>query len=127
MNYTVIVKAETAIEWIYLGDIFVVVWNRMYRKKLFDDNRISFNNDIWYGEGMLFNIECLQYTESVVVGGKSVYHQPFNLDSAMRKFNLESNFCGIRSLELQKRLWRKQNERIENAWKYHRYCFIIEV
>ena len=41
----------------------------------------------------------------------------------MRKFNLESNFCGIRSLELQKRLWIKQNERIENAWKYHRYCF----
>ena len=58
---------------------------------------------------MLFNIECLQYTESVVVGGKSVYHQTFNPDSAMRKFNLESNFCGIRSLELQKRLWIKQN------------------
>lgn len=118
-----IVKAEKAIEWIYLGDIFVAVWNKMYRKKLFDDNKIFFNNDIWYGEGMLFNIECLQYTESVVVGGKSVYHQTFNPDSAMRKFNLESNFCGIRSLELQKRLWIKQNERIENAWKYHRYCF----
>lgn len=121
-EYT-IVKAETAIEWIYLGDIFVAVWNKMYRKKLFDDNRISFNNDIWYGEGMLFNIECLQYTELVVIGEKSVYHQTFNPDSAMRKFNLESNFCGIRSLELQKALWRKQNERIENAWKYHRYCF----
>lgn len=118
-----IVKAEKAIEWIYLGDIFVAVWNKMYRKKLFDDNKIFFNNDIWYGEGMLFNIECLQYTESVVVGGKSVYHQTFNPDSAMRKFNLESNFCGIRSLELQKRLWIKQNKRIENAWKYHKYCF----
>ena len=39
-----IVKAEKAIEWIYLGDIFVAVWNKMYRKKLFDDNKISFNN-----------------------------------------------------------------------------------
>ena len=122
-----IVKAEKAIEWIYLGDIFVAVWNKMYRKKLFDDNKIFFNNDVWYGEGMLFNIECLQYTESVVVGGKSVYHQTFNPDSAMRKFNLESNFCGIRSLELQKRLWIKQNERIENAWNYHRYCFNVSI
>ena len=48
-----IVKAEKAIEWIYLGDIFVAVWNKMYRKKLLDDNKIFFNNDIWYGEGML--------------------------------------------------------------------------
>ena len=42
-----IVKAEKAIEWIYLGDIFVAVWNKMYRKILFDDNKIFFNNDIW--------------------------------------------------------------------------------
>lgn len=118
-----VVSAEKAIEWIYLGDIFVAVWNKMYRKKLLDDNKIYFNKEIWYGEGMLFNIECLQYTESVVVGEKSVYHQTFNPNSAMRKFNLESNFCGIRSMEMQKKLWIKHNARIEDAWTYHRYCF----
>ena len=41
----------------------------------------------------------------------------------MRKFNLESNFCGIRSLELQKEKWKKTNEAIEKAWIYHYRAF----
>lgn len=118
-----VVDSEKVIEWIYLGDVFVAVWNKIYRKKLLEDNHITFNNEIWYGEGMLFNIECLQYTDSVLIGEKSVYHQTFNLNSAMRKFNLQSNICGIKSLELQKNLWKKRNKNIENAWNYHRYCF----
>lgn len=122
-NNFFVIDSEKAIEWIYMGDVFVAVWNKMYRKKLFDDNHITFNNEIWYGEGMLFNVECLQYTDKVVIGEKSVYHQTFNPDSAMRKFNLKSNFCGIKSLEIQKALWKKSNEGIEDAWNYHRYCF----
>lgn len=52
-----------------------------------------FNEEIWYGEGMLFNIECLQCVEEVAIGEKAVYHQTYNPDSAMRSFNLESNFA----------------------------------
>ena len=118
-----VVDSEKAIEWIYMGDVFVAVWNKMYRKKLLDENNIVFNQEIWYGEGMLFNVECLQYTDKVAVGEQSVYHQTFNPDSAMRKFNLESNFCGIKSLKLQKALWKKSNADIEAAWNFHRYCF----
>lgn len=122
-NNSYLISAESAIKSIYMGDIFVAVWNKMYTKKLLEDNQIIFNSDIWYGEGMLFNIECLQYTDMVAIGEKSVYHQTFNTDSAMRKFNLQSNFCGIKSLEIQKKLWKKNNKDIEDAWRYHRYCF----
>lgn len=122
-NISYVIDSEKAIEWIYLGDIFVAVWNKMYRKSFLDKNQILFNNEIWFGEGMLFNIECLQYTDSVAIGEKSVYHQTFNLNSAMRKFNLKSNLCGIKSLELQKALWSKKNLNIEKAWRYHCYCF----
>lgn len=118
-----VVNSEKAMEWIYMGDIFVAVWNKMYKKKILDENNIVFNTDIWYGEGMLFNIEVLQYVDKVSIGEKSVYHQTFNPDSAMRKFNLESNLCGIKSLELQKKLWIKSNSNLEIAWAYHRYCF----
>lgn len=98
-NFSVI-SAEKAIEWIYLGDLFVAVWNKMYRK-----------------------VEFLQHVNSVAVGESAVYHQTFNPDSAMRKFNLKSNLCGIKSLELQKEAWIKKNIDIEKAWEYHRYCF----
>ena len=117
------VSAEKAIEWIYMGKVFVAVWNKIYSAKLLKETSICFNDEIWYGEGMLFNIEVLQFCDKVAIGEKSVYHQTVNPNSAMRSFNLESNFCGIRSLELQKKKWKKVNDRIENAWNYHRYSF----
>lgn len=117
------VSAEKAIEWIYSGEIFVAVWNKIYSAKLLKNSNIKFNEEIWYGEGMLFNVECLQSVEKVAIGGKAVYHQTFNPDSAMRKFNLESQFCGIRSLDLQKAIWKKKNIDIERAWEFHKYCF----
>ena len=64
---------------------------------------------------MLFNVEFLQHVNSVAVGESAVYHQTFNPDSAMRKFNLKSNLCGIKSLELQKEAWIKKNIDIEKA------------
>lgn len=118
-----VVNAEKVMEWIYKGDIFVAVWNKMYKTSFLKENNIMFNPSIWYGEGMLFNIECLQYTNEVIICEKSVYHQTFNIESAMRKFNLESNFCGLKSLELQKKIWKKKNKAIELAWNYHKYCF----
>lgn len=117
------VSAEKAIEWIYMGQLFVAVWNKIYSAALLKENAICFNDAIWYGEGMLFNIEVLQCCDKVAIGEKSVYHQTTNPDSAMRSFNLKSNLCGIRSLELQKEKWKKVNDRIEDAWVYHRYCF----
>ena len=63
-----VVEAEKAIEWIYLGDIFVAVWNKIYKMSFLRDNDILFDEKIWYGEGMLFNIDCLQFVDRVAVG-----------------------------------------------------------
>lgn len=118
-----IIPAEKAIEWIYSDKIFVAVWNKIYKASVLKKGKIKFNSDIWYGEGMLFNIECLQVVNMVAIGEKAVYHQTFNPQSAMRNFNLESNYCGIKSLELQKKVWKKRTKRIEQAWEYHYYRF----
>lgn len=117
------VNAEKAIEWIYTGKLFVAVWNKIYKTSFLQQNHILFDEEIWYGEGMLFNIDCLQCVEKVAIGEKNVYHQTPNPDSAMRKFNLESNYCGIRSLEIQKEHWKKSSKTIEDAWNFHRRAF----
>lgn len=61
-----VVSAEKAIEWIYLGDIFVAVWNKIYSMQFLKKNNILFDEKIWYGEGMLFNIDCLQFVDRFV-------------------------------------------------------------
>lgn len=45
----------------------------------------------------------------------------------MRKFNVYSNLCGIRSLEIQKKHWRKSNPAIVDAWNYHRRAFNLSI
>ncbi len=112
-------KDIKVIEGIYLGKIQVAVWNKMYKRSIIQDHNICFHSDIWYGEGMLFNIEYLQYVKLVATGGQKVYHQIYNPNSAMRNFNLNSNLCGIRSMKIQRNLWTKYTEQIEKAWKYH--------
>ncbi len=52
------------------GDIFVAVWNKIYKMSFLRDNNILFDEKIWYGEGMLFNIDCLQFVDRVAVGEK---------------------------------------------------------
>jgi glycosyltransferase involved in cell wall biosynthesis len=115
------VPAERALEWIYDDTIFVAVWNKIYSAQLLHDLR--FSEDVWYGEGMLFNVEALQLVDTVAVGDAEVYHQTFNPDSAMRCFSLKSNYCGIASLWLQRAEWDKVTPAIEREWRYHRYRF----
>ena len=117
------VTAEYVVEALYLMTINVAVWNKLYKHSFLKKHNLWFNESIWYGEGMLFNIECLQCLDCVALGEKKMYHQVLNPDSAMRKFNLNSNYCGIRSLELQKEKWVKSTEGIEKAWTYHYRCF----
>lgn len=88
------ISAEDAIEFIYMGQIFVAVWNKIYSTAFLKDNSLQFDERIWFGEGMLFNIECLQFCDKVAIGEKSVYHQTINPNSAMRAFNLKSTFAG---------------------------------
>ncbi len=116
---------ETLIEDIYTGTIGcgVAVWNKIYRHDFLKNNNILFDEKIWYGEGMLFNINCLVKTKNVIVGNNILYHQVFNPNSAMRNFNLNSNLCGIKSLEIQKELINFTNKNIKNAWNYHHRCF----
>ncbi len=124
---TKIIDDLTAIEYIYTGKIFVAVWNKIYKRSLLNKNGLRFNTEYWYGEGMLFNIECLQYVDKVALGDKAVYHQEYNPNSAMRNFSLESNKCGMRSMERQKAIWIKSNNRVEAAWQYHYRCFYYTI
>ncbi len=117
------VDAEKAIEWIYTGEVFVAVWNKIYSADILKAYKLCFNESIWYAEGMLFNIQCLQVVDRIAVIERDVYHQTYNPDSAMRSFNLQSNYCGLSSMYLQRAIWKKKNKAIEQAWKYHCYRY----
>lgn len=122
-----VLSSEKVMEYIYTSKLHVAVWNKIYRRSFFKKNHISFNKEIWYGEGMLFNIQCLQYTDKVVVGNRRVYHQVYNDNSAMRDFKLDNNLCGLRSLDLQRECWKNEHKNVLYAWEFHKWCFNMSI
>lgn len=117
------IDKNIAAESIFNGDIFVAVWNKIYSKEFLKENQIRFNEEIWFGEGMLFNIECLKYSNAIAVCRKSLYHQTPNQESAMRAFNLNSFLCGIKSMNLQKEIIKTFSDNVQNEWKLHLYGY----
>ena len=126
-SYSTVVSKDEAIEMIYREEIFVAVWNKIYNSSFLKKYGIYFNTEIWYGEGMLFNIECLQYVDRIALGQYPVYHQMYNPDSAMRSFNLDSNLCGIRSMDIQKDIIKNCSRNVLDAWRFHRYRFNVNI
>ncbi len=114
-----VLDALDIVEGIYLNHFGVAVWNKIYRRDVISRCALLFNTDFWYGEGMLFNIQYLQYVGRAVVGERKVYHVRPNPESATRKFNLKSQYCGLRSMLYQKDHWIKTNRRVKIAWEYH--------
>ena len=60
-------------EAIYVDKINVAVWNKIYKKSIIDKYGIIFHPDIWFGEGMLFNIEYLQHINCIAIGETTKY------------------------------------------------------
>ena len=119
--------AARIVEGIYLNQIGVAVWNKIYRKKILTEIELSFNTDFWFAEGMLFNISYLQFIKNVAVGQRRVYHFAENNNSATRLFNINSYLCGLKSMEYQRDHWLYSDNQIKMAWEYHyrRYAELI--
>lgn len=43
----------------------------------------------------------------------------------MRDFNLNSNLCGLKSLDIQKSKWIYDDKELLNAWQYHQWYFAL--
>ena len=122
------ISPELAIEQLYTGKIDVAVWNKFYKLEFLKKNSIEFDPTLWYGEGMLFNITCFSKTNNIMVGDKKVYHQTYNPNSAMRKFSLESNLCGIKSMYRQKEILKPiMTKRINASWKFHLRAYNMSI
>lgn len=117
------ISRDEAAEGIYNGKIFVAVWNKLYKRKYLDEYNIRFREDIWFGEGMLFNIECLNHTMNVGILNKAIYHQEPNPNSAMRLFKLESYLCGLKSMEIQRSIVESFKPEVMDAWILHNYQY----
>lgn len=68
--------------------MFNVVWNKLYRRKILDDNNIQFEIDGVPGEDLLFNCEVFKKVKSVSLTSEVLYHyMREDEDTLVNKYN----------------------------------------
>lgn len=93
---------------------FNVLWNKIYSKKIIDDNNISFNDEYISGEDALFNYEYFSNIDTVVTKNDSAYKYYINS-------NQSKNFSYIRI----KKIYENDLNRIREFKRFYKRNNII--
>lgn len=116
---TKIVCPNDALIQLYLNKLGVAVWNKIYRMSFLSKNNICFVPDFWFAEGMTFNVACFVNCKAIAISNFCVYHQVSNMNSAVRKFRLDSWHCGKKAMLYQKTMLIDRDKCVLNAWNWH--------
>jgi len=75
------------------GYIRPVVWGKLIKYSLLQNNKITFNKDIFYSEDVVFVFEMLLKSHKVAIINKPLYHYiQYNEDSAMKTLGEHKEF-----------------------------------
>lgn len=69
------------------GEYLAAPFNKVFNTKFLQDNRINFNQELFIGEDMLFNIIAVTKTKNIKFIKGSIYNYQFNPTSITRSFD----------------------------------------
>lgn len=84
-----ITEFEAVLNTLYLKSYMNSLWNKLYKRSIIWDNKIRFDNNIFLGEDLLFNLRYLCFCKKTEIISDCLYHyitQPS--DSLTQKFVL---------------------------------------
>lgn len=103
-------------------EIIVGSWNKIYSLDFLKKNKLYFNEQQFYGEGLEFILRVALKATNIAMGNRKVYfYRRNNPISATTKFKIKNYINGEESLLLIKKHIPNTNKDIINAWNYH-YC-----
>lgn len=102
--------------------INVGCWNKIYKRKLLQENNLNFSTELFYGEGLHFITRVAQRTNKLGVGTRRVYnYRQDNEDSATTKFNIKKFYNGEKSILKIKDEMILVDKEVLKMWEVH-YC-----
>lgn len=107
--------------------VIVGSWNKIYSKRILDDNNIRFNTKLFYGEGLEFITRVSQTVSSVGVGRRKVYYyRQDNATSATSVFNINKLKNGEESLMTIRNNLKLNNEIVISSLDLHCWLFSLD-
>lgn len=73
--------------------LFNAPWGKLYKMDYIKKNKILFNEDLFCGEDLLFNLTVLSYIHKIAIVNEACYfYQSTEVDSLSNRFNSEKDF-----------------------------------
>ncbi len=126
-NYELLTKEAVDKEFL-LGKM--AVWNKIYKKSIIVDNKISFRSKVWY-EDLDFSMKVYLSSNKISIVDKPLYNYLLREGSTMNNNNIERNLELIESFDSlisyckNKGIYNETKEKIEFLCIYHMYIFAI--
>lgn len=100
-------------------EVAVGCWNKIYRRKLLD--KIKFDTDLFYGEGLDFIMRVAENANGIGIGHRGLYHYRRNPNSATTVFDINKMVNGEKALLKIRDLIVCEKPEVKKAFNLH-YC-----
>lgn len=119
-----ILSSEDATVLLLSPRVIVGCWDKLYKKRVIDENKLRFNPILFYGEGLRFITQFAQLSKKVAVGSKKVYYyRRNNYASVCTRFNINNFYNGYRSLDTIESDLKYKTPKVLNMLLFHRNLF----
>lgn len=104
---------------LYYPGIEIGPWNKLYSKKIIDENNIRFS-EIWSGEGLNFAARVADASNFVAVGRRKVYNYRLNnVNSGLTHYNVEMGLNSRKNIIKTRSQLSKVTPKIQVAFNWH--------
>ena len=115
-----LLTSEEATSLLMATEVVVGSYNKIYRRSFLNENKIRFNENLFYGEGLFFITTVSQLANRVCVGERRVYYyRKNNFESATTLFDIDKIKNGEQSIFLIKNNLKIKSENINNMILLH--------
>lgn len=91
-------NAEKATAELLFSHLTIGAWNKIYKRKLIEENKIRFHDDLFTAEGYRFVSDIVQRVNLVGVGCRKVYYYRLNnTESATTKYDVRQSMGAIKA------------------------------
>ena len=112
----------------YFYNVYIHVWNKIYRRDFLQKHGIMFDESIRYAEDVPYNIECLIHAKSIqflsLTGYHYVCHQAERLTGKWKESLPEDNRRVFRQIVAFEKSYWKLNHSVIACGMYLRSCFL---
>lgn len=112
----------------YFYNVYIHVWNKLYRQDFLRQHGIVFDESIRYAEDVPYNIECLKYANSIqfldIAGYHYICHQAERLTGKWRASLIKDNCRVYRQIVDYEQKYLKLEQSEIAAGMYLRSCYL---